>query len=192
MTSHPRPNRRSVVLGGAWAVPTVLVAGAAPAHAASIPLLSAAYNGDSFRSNNNAGLESGSTARDQLGALAITITVSGGSVSSLTCTLTTTGPVTLANNTATPRRGGTVWLPRNGALAADGWGPSPAIGTSASEFTFTRGATSGTVPLRVVIFDIASTDFPFTFRVTAPGAATPASVIMTDNVLAPFVSGAPL
>lgn len=52
------PSRRSIVKGAAWAMPAVVVAGAAPTVAASVQCLTASFEGDSCKqpgSGNNYG-----------------------------------------------------------------------------------------------------------------------------------------
>lgn len=195
-----RLTRRRVVAGAAWTAPAIVAATAVPAHAMSMPTptITASWNGSSFRTTSDPNLASGTPVYNngaQRGAIAVTVTVSGADVASLTCRLTTTGNGVVYSN-APAARGGTTWAANNADLAAQGWTATPAVSSTAAatSFSFARGATTvGTpVSLRFVVDQIGNGDLPFDFVFSAPGAA-PVTVRATGSTtVSPFIDGTTL
>jgi hypothetical protein len=188
-------SRRAVVRTAAWSAPVITVMAASPALAASgTPVITAAWVSDSFRYNSNATGTSGTPSASAFGAVAIALTVTGGTVDSLTCALSTTGTVQISNNTATVARGGTTWAIGNGSIAADGWTLTPSTIPSGQRtaWSFNRGTTGpGNYRLRVVFDSIGNTDLPFTFAFSSGSSASTPTVIATASATTPFITGAP-
>lgn len=188
-------SRRRAIQGAAWSVPVISVATAAPAFAGSgAAVLSATYNGDSFRANSNAELTAGTPSAGGFVCLALTVTPSA-AITDLKCDLTTSNNgVSLASNTVMPARGTTTWQLANADLATAGFTSTAVIGgPQATAITFTKStptAANTAVTFKVVHASIAGADFPLVYKFSTTSSASTVTVTVTSPGSTPFLSGA--
>lgn len=193
----PGIDRRRVLHAAAWTAPAIAVAGAAPALAATgTPTMSVAYDPNSYR-GDAADLNNGTPGNGGRAAISLLLTVAGGTVDSVTCTITTNGAgngIQLLDTNAlsydNPNAAGgpTTWAANNGSLAADGWS-NPGPGTSQSK-TFTRplAIARSTVPFRVVLSGLQNGDSPLTFLFSSPDAASTSVTVSRLNAPPTFLT----
>lgn len=196
-------SRRNVIRGAAWTAPVIVAAGAAPAFAASTSVLTASLDPNSFRAADNVGLFNGIPSAGPAMAIAVSVQVANAAVTGLTCSLTAASGQTLSfynvgSAFTRPALTGTTWQANNAALAANGWSATPVLpanaavgspitGTAVNGFVFTRGtpvAAGTSVPLRLVMFNVATADFPLTFQFSAPATPTPPALVVNVGQVA--------
>lgn len=192
-------SRRAVVGTVAWGAPSILVASAVPAFAASTTMLAATFNADSFRTNSNANFTAGVPSNGTTAiAIRIDLAVTGGTLSNLSATLNSLAAapngVTIYNNTVAGNRGTTTWPVGQGALSEDGWTVTPAVSNTQTK-TFVFSQASGSFAggrLRFVIGGFsasgANSDFPATVEFDADELANPVIVVFDTPNASPFVS----
>lgn len=187
--SNAYVSRRAVVGTAAWSAPAIVALSAAPAFAAASTVLIPSLDTNSFRAGSDTALAAGTPSSSNRMAISVSVLVQTAGVTGLTCVVNTRNSgqqMNIYNNATGASRGGTVWLPNNASLDANGWAlsgglPGPlTTGPSASTFTFTRGtpvAAGTSVPLPIIFTNVDTNDFPMTFAFTAPN--TPAAPVFT-------------
>lgn len=184
-------SRRTVLKGAAWTAPAIVVMTTAPAFATSASVITPTYRTDSFRATNSNDLGDGVVGAGNYLALAYDFVVTDGGVNNLTIVVdNASGNFKLSSTHKAASRGSTSWAVNNGSLAADGWVPTPGIGSGDTSFSFTRPGVTTSGLFRVVFESVTSADYPLT--VTFSAAEAPRATVsrtVSESATTPFVTG---